>query len=141
MNTPNALYAAFGTVKEYETNGVVLDFGVCKFKIRRSGGANRLYATAFSAKMRPHRRAIDAGTLTDDAALDLLLEVYFEAVIVSWENVTDEEGNVLDLNLGNFKKVMRDLPDLWNTLRAESDNIKNFQAIQVREDGEALGKS
>ena len=139
MNSP--LHAAFGTVKEYETNGVVLDFGVAKIKVRRAGGANRLYASVFSAKMRPHRRAIDAGTLPDDTARDLLLETYFEAVVVSWEGVTDEDGNVREYTLENFKKTMIELPDLWATIRVESDNIKNFQAAQVKADGEALGKS
>ena len=74
-------------------------------------------------------------------AEDLQMEVYFETVVVDWEGVTDPRGEVLPYNLVNFKQVMRDLPDLWATLREEADNLKNFQAAEALADGEELGKS
>lgn len=134
------LYEAFGTVKSYETEGVVLDFGAAKFKVRRAGGSNRRFLTALSAKLRPHRRALAAGTLADEVAEDLQMEVYFDTVVVDWEGVTDPRGEMLPYNLTNFKQVMRDLPDLWATLREEADNLKNFQAAAALADGDELGK-
>ena len=133
------LYQAFGTVKSYEEEGVTLDLGVAKFRVRRSGGSNRRYFNAFTNKMRPHRRALDAGTLPEDVSKNLLMEVYFDAVVMGWEGVTDEAGTPLEYNLQNFKKVMSDLPDLWSLIMRESDNMKNFQADEVAKDGEALG--
>jgi hypothetical protein len=135
-----SLYDAFGTVKKYEAEGVTLDFGVAKFRVRRAGGSNRQFMTTLAAKLRPHRRAIDAGTLPDDVAKEMQMEVYFETVVVGWEDVTDEAGNVLEYSLVNFKKVMTDLPDLWDTLRTEADNMKNFQAAEAAVDGVQLGK-
>jgi hypothetical protein len=135
-----SIYDAFGTVKQYETEGVTLDFGVAKFRVRRSGGSNRLFMTALAAKLRPHRRAIDANTLSDELAKNLQMEVYFETVVAGWEGVTDPSGKVLEYNLENFKKVMTDLPDLWDALRNESDNMRNFQAAEALVDGEQLGK-
>ena len=134
-----SLYEAFGTVKEYETEGVTLDFGVAQFKVRRAGGSNRRFLTTLASKLRPHRRALDAGTLSDDVAGDLQMEVYFETVVTGWVGVTDEAGNVLEYNLVNFKKVMKDLPDLWATLRTEADNLRNFQAAEAKADGDRLG--
>ncbi len=135
------LYDAFGTVKTYETDGVTLDFGVAKFRVRRAGGSNRRFLSTLSAKLRPHRRALSAGTLADEVAEDLQMEVYFETVVIGWEGVTDPAGNVLEYNLVNFKQVMKDLPDLWTTLREEADNLKNFQHDAAKVDGEELGKS
>lgn len=134
-----SLYEAFGTVKEYETEGVTLDFGVAQFKVRRAGGNNRRFLNTLAAKLRPHRRALDAGTLSDDVAADLQMEVYFDTVVTGWSNVTDETGAQLEYNLANFKKVMKDLPDLWNTLRSEADNLRNFQAAEAKADGDRLG--
>jgi hypothetical protein len=134
------LYQAFGTEKQYETEGVTLDFGVAKFRIRRAGGSNRRFLAALSSKLRPHRRALEAGTMSDETAEDMHKEVYFETVVVDWENVTDREGNQLPYTLENFKKVMRDLPDLWNTLRVEADNMKNFQIAEAEADGVKLGE-
>mgnify|MGYP003416802391 CR=1 FL=1 len=137
---PKSLYAAFGTVKEYETEGVVLDFGAAKFRIRRAGGSNRKFLTTLAAKLRPHRRAMSAGTMNDEVAQDLQKETYFETVVIGWEGVTDREGNVLEYNLANFKKVMTDLPDLWDTLREEADEMKNFQSAEAEADGAKLGE-
>jgi hypothetical protein len=136
-----SLYKAFGTVKEYETEGVTLDFGVAKFKVRRAGGSNRRFLNVLAAKLKPHRRALDAGVLADEVASALHMEVYFETVVLGWEGVTDENGTPLAYNLENFKKVMTDLPDLWATIRNEADNLKNFQAAETATDGETLGKS
>lgn len=135
------LYNAFGTVKQYEEEGVTIDLGVAKFKIRRAGGGNRRYGVAMAAKLRPHRRALDAGVLSEDVSKQILLEVYFETVVISWEGVTDENGNPLEYNFENFKKVMNDLPDLWLVIIREAETLKNFQAEEANADGQTLGNS
>lgn len=136
-----SLYSTFGTDPRLEQSGVILDFGVCKFKVRRSGGSNRAFQTSLSAKLRPHRRAVEAGTMDEDVAASLYQDVFFETVVVSWEGVTDRQGNALEFNKKNFKQVMNDLPDLWATLRTECDNMRNFQAEEAKTEGESLGKS
>lgn len=135
------LYQAFKTDTNLEVQGVTLDFGVAKFKVRRAGGSNRAYATVFSNKSKPHIRKINTGTLDEDTGLQILLDTYFEAVVLGWEGVTDENGEPLEYNRENFHKVMRDLPDLWMTIRTECDNMRNFQHEEAKVDGESLGKS
>ena len=135
------LYEAFATNKDYEQKGVILGFGVAKFKVRRAGGSNRRYFSALMNALQPHRRAMDAGLLSQEKQAEILMDVYFAEVVVGWEDVTDEAGNVLDFTLENFKRVMADLPDLWVTLRNEADNVRNFQNAEAKLDGETLGKS
>ncbi len=135
------MYSAFGTSQDLEVNGVTLDFGVCKFKVRRSGGGNRAFQVSLSSKLRPHRRAVEAGTMDESVAQRIYMDVFFETVVISWENVTDRNGSVLPYNRENFTRVMTDLPDLWEALRRECDNMRNFQMEQAEAEGEALGKS
>lgn len=135
------LYGVFETDKTMEKDGVVLDFGVAKFTVRRAGGANRKYSMSFEKFANPHRKAMRTSTLAEEKQREIMLNTYYEAVIVSWEGVTDREGNVLEYNLHNFKMVMNDLPELWDTLRAECDNIRNFQKEEAEVDGEAVGNS
>jgi hypothetical protein len=137
----NGIYKAFSTNKGLENEGVILDFGVCKFKVRRAGGSNRRFATVFSAKTKPFQRAISAGTLPDETGRRLVLETYFETVVISWHGVTDQQGTVLEYTLQNFVQVMTDLPDLWNRLREECDNMRNFQDDELEEEVEKLGES
>jgi len=55
--------------------------------------------------------------------------------------VTDQQGTVLEYTLQNFVQVMIDLPDLWNRLREECDNMRNFQDDELEEEVEKLGES
>jgi len=70
-----------------------------------------------------------------------MYETYYDAVVIEWEGVTDEEGNSLKFTQANFIKVMSDLPDLWTRLRDECDNMRNFQDAEVEEAVEKMGES
>lgn len=135
------LYQAFRTNRQMETEGVILDFGVARFKVRRAGGSNRRFTTVFNQKTKPHARALAAGTLDEEVAKRLMYETYYDAVVIEWEGVTDEEGNSLKFTQANFIKVMSDLPDLWSRLRDECDNMRNFQDAEVEEAVEKMGES
>lgn len=135
-----SLYDVFSTNKDFETEGVTLDFGVAKFKVRRAGGSNRRFATVFRNKTKPHAQALAANTLSEETTKKILIDVYFEAVMIGWEDVTDRKGQSMAFNRENFTQLMMDLPDLWDTLRDEAEKMKNFQDATVIEDGEALGK-
>lgn len=138
-NQGKSLYAQYKTNKNLETEGVVLDFGGPKFKVRRAGGSNRKYAAVFNAKMRPHAQALARGALGEEKGRDLLIDIFFDAVMLDWQNVTDENGEPMEYNRANFTKLMKDLPDFWATLREETQEIKNFQDEQDDEDAAALG--
>lgn len=133
------LYEQFGTDTNLEQDGVVLSFGGPSFRVRRAGGANRKYKAVFNAKMRPHARALANDSLGEEKSNELLLDIFFDSIMVGWQDVTDREGNELEYNRANFSKLMKDLPDLWGTLREEAGNVKNFQAQTAEEDGNTLG--
>jgi len=135
------VYKQFKTNKHLENNGVTLQIGDSEFRVRRAGGGNRAYATTFAEKTKPFQRQVQLGTLPEDKALEIMLETYWESVMLGWENVTDEDDNPLEYTKENFKKVMSDLPELWATLRDEAAEARNFQDQQVKEGGEQLGKS
>ena len=74
--------------------------------------ADRRYGIVLTAKLRPHRRALDAGVLSEEISRDIMLGDD-ETVVIDWENVTDQDGNVPPYNLQNFKKGHEaDLPDV-----------------------------
>lgn len=134
------LYNLFKTDKNLEMNGVVLDFGGPQIRLRRAGGANRLFNTTFNDVSRPYAQAMAARALDPDKQRDMLIDVYFRSVVLGWDNVTDEDNKPLEFNVVNFKKVMVDLPDLWDVVRSEADNLRNFQLASAKEDGKLLGE-
>ena len=141
------LYQQFETNKEREQQGGFrLAFGGDKdapiFIMKRAGGSNRKFQATFNQKMRPHSRAIAQGTLGEEKGTEVLIDIYFESVVTGWENVTDRDGKPLEYNRVNFTKLMKDLPDLFITIRDEATDPKNFQDIDTaQEDGEQVGNS
>lgn len=135
-----SIYQVFATNKNLEVQGIVLDFGVAKFKVRRAGGSNREFNSTFANKTRAHTRAIQNGTLDPELSNAILIDVYFDAVMLGWE-VTDKNGQPMMYSRENFKNLMTELPDLWATIREEAEKMKNFQDDEAETAGSELGKS
>ena len=126
----STVYQAFETSKDLEQAGIVVDYGAFKFTIARAGGANRKFSNLLDRKLRPHRRAIQAGMFDDDTAQRVLAECYAEAVILGWEGVTDRDGNPLAFTRDNCVRLLLDLPGLFEDLREQAQNASNFLAAE-----------
>lgn len=126
-------YSIFRTDKALEKEGIVLDYGDFKIKVARAGGANSAFQKALTAKIRPYKRQLDAGTIPDDVAEKLFLDVYAESVVLGWEGVTDENGKLLPYSKENAVKLFSDLPDLFRDVQNQAAAISNFRA-EVTED-------
>lgn len=78
--------AKFRTDKSLEDEGVWNSIGGdARIKLARIG--NRRYRDALQARLKPHRRAIRAGTLPEEVTEALMTEVIAETVIQDWKNV------------------------------------------------------
>ncbi len=141
-------YELFKTDDDLETGGVVLNYGEFKIRIARAGGANKKYSRVLESKSRPHRRAIQAGTLDESTDLRLFAEVYAEAVVLGWSRVVKgkdgKESEVQNELLGpdgeeipftkeNVIKVLLDLPDLFSDIREQSTKVSTFRREAERE--------
>ena len=126
-------YSVFLTDKTLEKEGIVLDYGDFKIKVARAGGSNAAFQKALTSKIRPYKRQLDAGTIPDDVAEKLFLEVYAESVVLGWEGVTDEDGKPLPFSKENAVKLFSDLPDLFRGVQNQAAAISNFRA-EVTED-------
>ena len=126
-------YSVFRTDKALEKEGIVLDYGDFKIKVARAGGSNAAFQKALTSKIRPYKRQLDAGTIPDDVAEKLFLEVYAESVVLGWEGVTDEDGKPLPFSKENAVKLFSDLPDLFRDVQNQAAAISNFRA-EVTED-------
>jgi hypothetical protein len=140
-STKRNLYHLFETDKNLELNGIHLQFGDSRFHVKRAGGANREFDTIFEDKTRQLSTKLQMAALSNEQSDKILREVYFEAVVLGWEDVTNREGELLDFNLENFVQVMTDLPDLWKGLRSAAADMDNFLVVQKKVAAEELGNS
>lgn len=120
------LYSQFKTDSETEKNGIWVPVALTEdhkqvmFKLARAGGSNQKYLKVLEARTKPLRRLIANETLDVKLADEVMMEVFADAVVLGWENVTDEEGNPLPFSRENVIKVFKDLPDLFNDVREQA---------------------
>lgn len=141
-----SLYDKFKTDRSLEKTGIELDYGPNKklpedaegnhptiiIRIARAGGANEQYLKRIEAKAKPHRRQIQHETVDRELIASLIKEVYAETVVLGWENVTDENGVVMEFNKTNCIKLFNDLPDLYADITEQAQSAALFLA-SVRE--------
>jgi len=124
-----SLYKLFKTDPRCETEGVTLDYGDgVKIRIARAGGSNKNYIKAMDRLGRKYHRELGLDILPEETATRLYQELYADSVILGWEGVSDEAGNLLPFSREAVLKVFADLPDLWNDVRAQAQSIELFRA-------------
>lgn len=120
------IYAAFETDADKEASGVFVDIGTFRFKLARAGGANKRYKALVEKRMKPHVRLAEAGLLPDEKATEILAECFSEAVVLDWENVTDRDDFPIPFSPSACKKLLLDLPELFDELRTQAQKAANF---------------
>lgn len=127
-----SLYAAYKTDTSRENQGARIAKGSNEdgteivFIVARTGKSNTTYKLASERAFRPHKAAIKAGNLSNDTAEALLLDLFCGHLLKGWENVRDESGAELPFNEQNAKKLMQDLPDLYQELVEASNDVSLF---------------
>lgn len=141
-----SLYDKFKTDSSLEKKGIELDYGPNKklpkdaegnhpvtiIYIARAGGANEQYLKRMEAKAKPHRRQIQHETIDRELIASIIKEVYAETVVLGWENVTDENGVVMEFSKANCLKLFNDLPDLYADISEQAQSAALFR-VSVRE--------
>ena len=133
---------AFGNIKDLqtdevmETEGIDLAFGNDRFiTIARAGGANRKYRTTLSALAKPHKSAMERGSLDEKTATEMMHKVYARAVVLDWRGWADAEGNPIPCTEENIIALFEAAPTVFDAVRDESDKFSNFTTEEVKEAG------
>jgi hypothetical protein len=137
-----SVYKNFETSAEKEINGVEVvlteaenEDGTCPtFVLCRMGKSNKRYSKALEAGTRPYRRQIELGTMPNEKAEEIFLNVFVETILKDWRNVKDKNGNDLALTKENAKTLFKDLPDLYDRLQEEAKVAASFRAESLEEE-------
>lgn len=138
----NNLYKMFATDKDAEKDGVWMNLGPVsdepgspdmKIKIARAGGGNVKFEKVRERVFKPYRHQIDNQVLNEEIAQRLLRELYADAVVLGWENITDPDGNPLECTTANCIDLFAALPQLYEAVKKYSSEITLFRQ-QIREE-------
>lgn len=140
------LYKQFETDPSREQDGIVVDYGEFRVSVARAGGANKNYGKALDNKTRSLRRVIAAGLLDADRSREILMEVYAEQIVRSWETKVGDtwqpgieapDGTLLQFTAANVVKTFKALPDLFLDIKDQAESLTLYRD-SLRDD---LGKS
>jgi len=136
------LYDQFETDPAIEKSGVWIEYGVGtdeepapRFLIARAGGANLAFQKMMEAKAKPIRRQLQ-NDLVETAQLQALeREVFAQTVVLSWQNVTDRQGNPIVFSKNAVVQLFKELPDLFQDIREQANRAalyrKHIQEIDA----------
>ena len=129
-----SLYAQFGTDKNLECTGILLQYGqnsqgkdIC-IRIARAGGSNKQYQKRMEALVKPYRRQIQNETISNDLMEKLVQQAFAETVVLGWENVEDKDGKPMEFTVDNCLNLFKDLPDLFKDIQDQAQRSALFKA-------------
>lgn len=131
----------FGTDRNLETKGVIVDFGSVRVLVARAGGSNQAYSKALADAARPHRRAIANEVIDEGLADRIMHQAFAEHVVKQIETKVDGEwrvgidptdlgrpaGDLLPVTDENILELFRALPDFFRAIQDEANRLSNFR--------------
>lgn len=134
------LFADFKTNTDFEVNGVEVEFSmnadgtIPTFIISRMGKSNKAYTKALEAASRPYRRQIEAGSMNNDVAEKMMMDVFVDTVLKGWKNVQYENGTPIEFSKVQAKLLFSELPDLYNELVERASKLSTFRTESLEEE-------
>lgn len=131
----SGLHKQFKTNSVKETEGVKIEFpevqnddgSIPTFIISRMGKSNKAYSKALEAATRPYRRQVELGTMKNDVAEKLFLNVFVDTILRGWENVQDENGEAISYSKDSAISLLEELGDVYDRLQEEAKISSNFR--------------
>ena len=158
MSNNRSITSLFATDENLEKTGFVVDYGDYGwFRVARAGGANVKFTEVTNRLMRPHRRAVENGSIAESVATKIRNEALAEGVILEWGHpaFADDENplgsgkmifvdpedtkqkpteEILEFSVENVVRLLKALPDLAVDLQQQAMNIANFRSEQLEQD-------
>lgn len=107
--------------------GVSIDYPGFSITINRAGGANKNFKKVVERLMKPYQQRAARGMLENETAERVLLEAYAEAVVIGWSGNIGSGGKKTAYSVENCIKVFEELPDLYEAIKIEANNISLFR--------------
>jgi hypothetical protein len=135
-----SIFKQFGTDKKLEQDGVLVEYpanedgSIPSFKLARMCRSNKRYMKAVEAATRPHKRAIELGTIKPETAEEVFLDVFVGTILLGWDNITGLDGKAILFNKENAKDLMKKLPDLYDDLQEKAKNMSLFLESEMEQE-------
>ncbi len=117
----------FKTDKSMESEGIWLEFGKARFRVKRFGGYNsQKVKLALAKHFKPFSRQAELGTLEPEQENKILAMIFIEASLVTWEGV-EMEGKEVPYSVEAALSLFTELPELFQEIQRQAQLKDNFK--------------
>lgn len=137
------LYSTFAADKAAEKEGIYIQYGTgTRIRVARAGGSNEKFTKVLQNLTKPYKRSIQNDTVDPEIVEDIMMRAYCRAVIKSWETNTNPdksaapiwssgiespEGDLLEPTEENIVMTFKNLKDLWEDIKEQSNKFALFR--------------
>lgn len=133
----SVLYKNFATDANVEAKGFWFLAGLnddetaVRFLLARKGKRNIEYVEMLTKKLAPYQVSISNDTVNPKVLEAIILDVFISTILKGWENVYGSDNKILPYNKDNARKLMRELPDLYDVLNKQAEQASNYHDATV----------
>lgn len=138
------LYDVFQTDENLEQAGVVVDYGDFRIRIAAASAANKRYSVYAEKKLKPVRRAMETGALSNERGQAIMADIYSKTIVLNWETMVDKEwkvgiepkggGDLLPFTPETVQETLTNLPRLLLDLQEQAQSLANFRKAELEEE-------
>lgn len=137
------MYDIFQTDEDLEVSGIWIDYGDFRIKIASAGQGNKKYVRYAERALKPVRRAMQAGALSNERSLAIMSDIFAKTIVLDWQvkvegawksGIEGPNGEILPFNEDAVRQVFEDLPNLFIDIQEQANSIANFRKMEVEED-------
>ena len=132
-NPEMSLFDQFETNTDKEAEGVEVQYAPNKdgsvptFVVSRMGKSNKKYSKMLDKATKPYARQLQLGTLANETADKLFMDVFVKTVLKGWKNVYGRDGAPLEFTPENAAMILTALPDLYDDLQEKAKSAALFR--------------
>jgi len=134
------IHQVFGTDRSKETEGVWVSVGEGgEVKVARTN--NPRYKEAFRRKLEKYRASVERGTIDEETAQKVLVEVLAETILLDWKGFKDN-GEKVPYSREKAVELLTNYPDFRDFITANAERMANYKQEQkVDEEKNSKGPS
>lgn len=117
----------FKVDKKLEQDGV--DFAIddkISFRVRRFTNTNPQAKKVMANYYAPYARQVEMGTLDPNVANDILMKVFVDLCLVSWQGV-EIDGKEVEYSKETALSLFKELPELFEKLWKYCNEFSNYR--------------
>jgi hypothetical protein len=124
----------FSLDKDRVTKGVRFELDGVGYTMAYAGKSNTRWLKTVDRVFKPHRHSIQLEALPKEKQDELSLEVFVESLLLSWDGMTDDDGNTVAFSKEAAKELLTDLPELYDNLSNLCAQAKHYRAGVIETD-------